>query len=238
MKYIIQTFFRWTAYETFLSIHQFLVISIAIGTVGHLSKIPGVNIIPIYIYTCVFTLINLYYLICFMYRNFRLGHPWPFARIYKFDTAIQIDITIPMLSVIKPGQYVTLWLPRVEFWSSHPFMVAGSEVNKQRQLTRLSLLVKPENGFTLKLWEKLNFIENIYHDKGIDDKKAAIEHSICFAGPFSGTAHLHNIDRVIMLATGFGIVSMLSYVEDFIRQYKSYKLKRICLVWIMENSGM
>lgn len=211
---------------------------IAVGTVGHLSKIHDISILPVYIYACVVALINLYYLTYFIYRNFRIGHPWPIARICKVDTAIQIDITIPLLPVIKPGQYVTLWLPGVEFWSSHPFMVASSEDIKEGVSTRLSLLAKPENGFTLKLWNKLDLIESFYRDKGIDDKTAVLEHSICFAGPFSGTAHFHNLDRVIMLATGFGIVSMLSYVEDFIGQYKSYKLKKICLVWIMENSGM
>lgn len=205
---------------------------------GHLSSLPGLNMLPIYIYICVFTLFNSYYLIYFLWRNFRAGYPQPFARVSKVETVLKIDITVPILADLRPGQYVTIWLPRVELLSSHPFMVAGSESNEQRQLTRLTLLSKPENGFTLKLWNKLNLMEKIHRDKGIDDRRVILEHSVYFAGPFSGTTHFHNIHRVIMFATGFGIISMLPYLEDFICQYKSYQLKRICLVWMMENSGM
>jgi len=98
---------------------------------------------------------------------------------------------------VEAGQYINLWIPTVSFSSflqSHPFVIASCE---EGEWTTLELLVDPQKGLTSKLQRLARY------GSGSDSRLAL------FTGPHGTSAPLGDFERVLMVASGFGIVAQL-----------------------------
>ena len=109
----------------------------------------------------------------------------------------------------------------------HPFIVASCEEGEQ---TKLELLVDPRKGFTSKLQRLARY------ESGSDwnDFRVAL-----FTGPHGASAPRGEYERVLMVASGFGIVAQLPYLRQLIRGYNDFttRTRRIRLVWQLQNIG-
>ncbi len=96
--------------------------------------------------------------------------------------------------------------------------------------TNLELLVDPQKGFTSKLQRLARY------EGGSDrsDFRLAL-----FTGPHGASAPLGEFKRVLMVASGFGIVAQLPYLRQLIRGYNDFttRTRRVRLVWQLENIG-
>ncbi len=150
--------------------------------------------------------------------------------VTKAGGGFKISLIVHGKLKINPGQYINLWIPSVSFWSflqSHLFIVASCEEGEQ---TNLELLVDPQKGFISKL-QRLARYES---GSNWNDSRIAL-----FTGPHGASAPLGEYERVLMVASGFGIVAQLPYLRQLIQGYNDFttRTRRIRLVWQLENIG-
>lgn len=223
-------FIRKLSYEFFLRSHQALAFLIGYVLWRHLSSKSFVNQVCLYVSAGIFGITSVIQLFAIFYRNSVFRGRFPRAVVTKAGGGFRISLTVPGRLKINPGQYINLWIPSVSFWSflqSHPFIVASCEEGEQ---TNLDLLVDPQKGFTSKLQRLARY------EGGSDrsDFRLAL-----FTGPHGASAPLGEFERVLMVASGFGIVAQLPYLRQLIRGYNDFttRTRRVRLVWQLENIG-
>ena len=223
-------FIRKLSYEFFLRSHQALAFLIGYVLWRHLSSKSFVNQVCLYVSAGIFGITSVIQLFAIFYRNSVFRGRFPRAVVTKAGGGFRISLTVPGRLKINPGQYINLWIPSVSFWSflqSHPFIVASCEEGEQ---TNLDLLVEPQKGFTSKLQRLARY------EGGSDrsDFRLAL-----FTGPHGASAPLGEFERVLMVASGFGIVAQLPYLRQLIRGYNAFttRTRRVRLVWQLEKIG-
>jgi len=223
-------FIRKLSYEFFLRSHQALAFLIGYVLWRHLSSKSFVNQVCLYVSAGIFGFTSVIQLFATFYRNSVFRGRLPRAVVTKAGGGFKISLTVHGKLKINPGQYINLWIPSVSFWSflqSHPFIVASCEEGEQ---TNLDLLVDPQKGFTSKLQRLARY------EGGSDwsDFRLAL-----FTGPHGASAPLGEFERVLMVASGFGIVAQLPYLRQLIRGYNDFttRTRRVRLVWQLENIG-
>ena len=80
-----------------------------------------------------------------------INHPFAVAQIIQIGNVIRIQIKVRNPWEIRAGQYIYLWAPGVNFWStfeSHPFMISWWDHGLDGKGSNIYLLVKPKSGFT------------------------------------------------------------------------------------------
>ena len=223
-------FIRKLSYEFFLRTHQALAFLIGYVLWRHLSSKSFVNQVCLYVSAGIFGFTSVVQLFATLYRNSVFRGRLPRAVITKAGGGFKIGLTVHGKLKVDPGQYINLWIPSVSFWSflqSHPFIVASCEEGEQ---TTLDLLVDPQKGFTSKLQRLAR------HESGSDWSNIPMA---LFNGPHGASAPLGEYERVLMVASGFGIVTQLPYLRQLIRGYNDFttRTRRIRLVWQLENIG-
>ncbi|KAL8832495.1 MAG: hypothetical protein Q9191_000222 [Dirinaria sp. TL-2023a] len=221
-------FIRKLSYEFFLRSHQALAFLIEYVLWRHLSSKSLVNQICLYVSAGIFGFTFVIQLFASFYRNGVFRRRLPRAVIIKTDGGFMISLTVHGKLKVNPGQYINLWIPSVSFWfflQSHPFIVASCEEDEQ---TKLELLIDSQKGFTSKLQRLARY------ESGSDwnDFRVAL-----FTGPHEASAPLGEYERVLMVASGFGITAQLPYLRQLIRDYNDFttRTRRIRLVWQLEN---
>lgn len=196
----------------------------------HLSSKSFINQVCLYVAAGIFGFTSVVQLFVTLYRNNVLRGNAPRALITRVGGGFKISLTVHGKLKVEAGQYINLWIPSISFSSflqSHPFVVASCE---EGEWTTLELLVDPQKGFTSKLQRPARY------GSGSDpnDSRLAL-----FTGPHGASAPLGNFERLLMVASGFGIVAQLPYLRQLIRGYNDFttRTRRIRLVWQLENTG-
>jgi predicted ferric reductase len=219
---------RWS-YETFLRAHQISAIMLVCGAVWHLFSISYVSSLPVSVYLIVMSTLNLFMILRVVYRNKSLHSPWPRAfvsRVADVDGVVHIRLRISRHLQIKPGQHMNLWLPRVQFWSTHPFTIASSTWHPATGQMDLEFFVQARRGFTMNLWQSC-------------PESATVERLVLFSGPHGQPIRHNSANTVIMVATGMGIWPMCTYIEEMVRTNRSRSAtSRIILVYITQKLCM
>ena len=231
-------FFRRLSYEFFLRTHQALAFLCTITLWWHLRSGSGFNQTCIYVSIGIFSITSLLQLTSILFKNGIFRGDSPKIKIEAIGTSFIMKITVPSRLNVEPGQYIHIWIPSISFWSflqSHPFMIAsyakGEEYKNEKGEIRfrdeetkrtLTLLVEPRDGLTSKFY------------RATSGSCRAL-----FSGPHGHRTHLGDFEKIIMVASEFGIVAQLSYLRQLIRGYSSFqaRTRRIHLIWQVQSLG-
>ncbi|QMW37012.1 hypothetical protein G4B11_000248 [Aspergillus flavus] len=225
--------FRRRSYEIFLRGHQILTGLFVYGTWQHLLAQRRPPSIYLFIALSIFALTSFLQLVIFLYRNGLLaGRGCPRA-VVSFSvsgstekssavTAIRIRILLPRSMRVRPGQYINLWLPSVSLRSwmqTHPFTVTSWSRDHQ---DTMELLVQPRHGLTADL---LRYAPTV--------AEGSVSFLAFFTGPHGISEHVDRYESVLVIASGFGIATVIPYLKKMIYGYNTCtsQVRRLHLVW-------
>ncbi|KAI1919977.1 hypothetical protein LOZ65_004256 [Ophidiomyces ophidiicola] len=232
-------YFRRLSYEVFLRVHQLLALLCAYAIWRHLPSHISSQLyiyigLGIFLVTC--TLQIAIYVYCNGAFTSR-GSPRALAtyvgpsRVPKGDGRIsaglvKVCVTLPRPLVVRPGQYISLRIPGVSWWSwaqSHPFMVTSWSPERQ---STLELLVQPRQGFTADL------VLHARTESGVSFSFPAL-----FSGPHGVTEPLTRYETVIVVASGVGVAAVMSYLKQLIHDYNvgTSQTRRVHFVWQLQT---
>lgn len=163
----------------------------------------------------------------------------------------------------KAGQYLYIYIPALGLWTSHPFSVAWTsidraDVSEKRssgdslntliggpQRHKMSFLIKGRDGFTKKLLKKAR------RSTGGSLKVTALAE-----GPFGrftsilvgmgvltclgGLHSLSSYGTVLLIAGGIGITHPISYLHEFVYAFftpQSTAVRQVSLIWVVRSIG-
>ncbi|KAK8144638.1 hypothetical protein G3M48_005531 [Beauveria asiatica] len=115
------------AYEVFLKIHQMSAALLAYLLLTQVLAESGFRRLPLYIYAGASGLLNVFFMCRYCHNNF--AH-WDRPQLICSEVAaseihgkkwLHLKLRIRRRVQLRPGQYITLWIPGVQLFSSHPF---------------------------------------------------------------------------------------------------------------------
>ncbi|KAF2672904.1 cell surface metalloreductase [Microthyrium microscopicum] len=227
-------FLRRLFYEVYLRIHQLLAVLLMYSIWQHLRlKLWPEQFHPpqLYVYISVWTflVLSLLQFGAIIYRNWPVRSAYSRAYISHVDDTVKIRLKLSRHLRVEPGQYISLWMPTMSFWSflqSHPFTVTSWAEGKQDSL---DLLIEPRGGFTQRL---------LLNSKAARKAGGRLQPRLAlFTGPYGTSASVNRYETVVMVASGFGIAGQLPYLKKLIYGYNTCttRTRRVHLVWQLET---
>lgn len=155
----------------------------------------------------------------------------PRAQVRQLGYATCIDLFSPTKVVFEAGQYLNLYMPGVSFRScveSHPFIVVASQ--QQAQGTSLELMIEPRRGWTNRL----------LRCDSASEKTVGKSYVAFFSGPHGRTVPVNEFGTVVMIASGWGIMAQIPFLQYLIRSFNdsSTKARRIHMIWQLDHISM
>lgn len=212
---------RW--YEVFLRCHQVLSVVVAYTTWVHTSgKSSFVNYIRISGGVSIGIFLALQLLRILWVHRFFL-HGLPRAEVRVESDHVVIRLLVPFKMAIDPGQYVNIWIPGMglrSFFQSHPFVVANFRPQKTGQV--LTLMIERGKGWSHRLSRR-----------GMSQKP----YRALFTGPHGYPVPIHDYGTVIMIASCFGLVAHLPYLQHLIECHHqgTALARKVHLIWQLES---
>lgn len=170
-----------------------------------------------------------FYYIHFFYQNIGYSHVGTKASLgsrNKFGTIAELTVPLVRPFVVEPGMILYVWIPGVSIFDtfrSHPFFICGCENDSTGRATKVTLLVRRESRFAERL---------MHHDQR--DFLTFID------GPYRGLKRLDVYRNILMVATGGGILGMISFIRRSVQlspDYLGQKKRRIYVAWELEHPG-
>ncbi|KAH0563186.1 hypothetical protein GP486_002245 [Trichoglossum hirsutum] len=244
---------RKPSYEVFLRAHQALAMLSAVATWKHLTPSP---LLYTYIIGSMFLSILVIQSVLLIYRNTEGDGSLPKVHIESSNDVVDVTIRLSRPVKVEAGQYINVWIPSVCLWSfmqSHPFVVASWSEGEQKFLY---LLIEPRKGFTQKLLDRgkaggngvsknpgvsftfeNNRRSNVVTRK-LNEIRSIWSHLVLLSGPHGVSAPVGKYEIVLMVASGFGVVSLLPYIRKLMYGFNAGKIRtrRIHLVWHLEEA--
>ncbi|GME52291.1 ferric reductase [Neofusicoccum parvum] len=227
---------RHAFYEIFLHFHVFLT---AVGLAGiwvHCQTKDLYQLFLVQIALGMWGTERLFRLLWLALRNF--GGSEAEVEVLP-GKCLRIRLKIARPWRFKAGQHIYLYMPRVGFYTSHPFSLAWSEGSDQSEkeicLERLdrsglgkvsmSLLVRCRSGFTETLYQKAHSAPD-----GKFVTSALVE------GPY-GSEDLSSYDSVMLIAAGVGIAHHVPQLRALIDAHEQHTsaIRSITLIWIVQS---
>ena len=244
---------RHAFYESFLHIHQFLVVTAVGGLLLHCQN-QSLPQKPF-----VYALISLWMLerLTRLFRIFqRRGTT---VHVEALDGgACRLTFNIRGTWTKAPGSHVYVYIPAVSLWMSHPFSVAWVDHHSTREIssgspkpnghaltsplsndseadfktlpgntrTAISCIVACRTGMTRTLYRKAR-----RSTTGIISLSAFVE------GPYGGLENMRSYGTVMLFAGGAGITHQLSHVKDLVEAFSdgTCATRKVILVWSMRS---
>ncbi|PMB65629.1 hypothetical protein BM221_008990 [Beauveria bassiana] len=139
------------AYEVFLKMHEISAALLAYLLLSQVLADSSFSRLPLYIYGGVAGLLNAFFMCRYGYYNFA---GWERPRLTCSEIAasrihdrrwLHLELEVPRRVHVKPGQYISVWIPGVQLLSSHPFATAATTGGKG---TVFHLFVQSRSGMT------------------------------------------------------------------------------------------
>ncbi|KAG9231194.1 ferric reductase like transmembrane component-domain-containing protein [Amylocarpus encephaloides] len=238
---------RHAFYETFLHLHQFLVVIVLIGIITHCQKdsLPQRSVM--------YVLLSIW----FLERFIRLLRMWyrrgATAEVQALDGgACRVTFYVRGRWSKSAGSHVFVYLPSVSLWMSHPFSVARVDrgpyapdhflstaesmeslddterdfKSYPKKKTAVSCIIACRTGMTAALYRKARDSPT-----GVISLKAFVE------GPYGGLENLRSYGTVILFAGGVGITHQLSQLRDLISAYGEGRCatRKVVLIWSVRS---
>ncbi|KAH8803265.1 metalloreductase [Xylogone sp. PMI_703] len=241
---------RHAFYETFLHLHQVLVVAVVTGILLHCENqnLPQKPLI---------------YFIISMWvveRLLRLSRLWFYrktkARVEALDGgACRVTYSVPGTWPKAPGRHIYVYIPSVSLWMSHPFSVAwvkhkaGKEwlsqtaMRRSQQLddtekqediqfeyqkdrTTISCIVAARTGMTAELYRHAR------------SKSSGVNITAFIEGPYSCTnVNLGSYGTVVLFAGGVGITHQISQLQYLMSSISAGTCgtRKVVLVWSIRS---
>ena len=222
---------RTIAYEFFLIVHKVTAALLAFLVIRHLLNVSNSITLFLYIYLGIFSVINVCFLCRIVYRNNIKGVFWPHVDLSPLDVdgALRMQLYVPRHLKVTPGQFVGIWIPRVQLWSTHPFAVAACRNYDGKGMT-LEIFVQQRQGITKRL------LRTCTRTDSSDAIFPIMSRFALFTGPHGVTINHTNVTTVIVVATGWGLWAAVPYLEDIIRLKPPHtSTSRIYLAYVADN---
>lgn len=212
--------FRRFSYEIFLWAHLIPSALVVYSVWRHSPSDPSFPRYCLYVLVGLFAFLLWAQCVFVIYQNGLFRHGLAQAEATHVYGAIRLRIQCSKPVKVKAGQYISLWMPSVSFWSflqSHPFVVISWAEESQNHL---DLLVECRRGLTQKL---LNLAEG--------GRKRHFP--LLFSGPHGKSICMDDYEKILMIASDFGIAAQLPYLKQLLRGYNERHLqaRRVHLVW-------
>ncbi|KAK5073338.1 hypothetical protein LTR70_010372 [Exophiala xenobiotica] len=221
---------RRPSFELFLRTHQFLAVGSLYAIGMHVrnsrdavARFGAIGIAVCFVASGTGQVLQVLVRHCFFY------HGLPRARIVQVCHVVRISVDTSVPITVRAGQYVNVYMPGVSFWSwlqSHPFTVAA--VQRRGPGTTLELMVEPRRGWTSKLVSRARNV-------GLGDEPLSGQqlYIAFFSGPHGRTIDVDNYSVVVMVASGWGVIAQIPYLQHLISGYNNSttKVRRIHLIW-------
>lgn len=236
---------RHAYYEFFLGTHRTIALICILGVYQHLT-IPNLPQVPyIIIVILVWALELLARLVWIVYYNVALRDHTDVLVEALPGEAVRLSFHLVRRLNFTPGSHVHAWLPRMSWFSSHPFSLAWaedhevlpanngenaeaakeSETNqnsKHKIKCTVSCVVRAEKGMTRTLYNKAANAPNRFITLA-----AAIE------GPYGGHEALDSYGTVLLFAGGVGITHQMGFVRQLVQGSinGTVATRKVVLVW-------
>lgn len=233
---------RHAFYETFLHVHQILVIVAIIGVWIHLKLLDeNKELLLLCVAAVVIWVIERAVRLHTLIRN-NTGNGVTKAEIEAMPgDAVRITLRVARSWKFKAGQHIYLYMPSVGLWTSHPFTLAWSQevdgmtgekmLPSSRQdifgskTVNMSLIVRRRTGFTDKMYRKAEL-----SPAGKFITTAFVE------GPY-GNQSFQSYGTVMFFAAGVGITHSVPHVRDLVAAYANgtCATRKVVLVWTIQS---
>jgi NAD(P)H-flavin reductase len=192
----------------------------------HLRAVDLFDWRPIYVFSGAFGFFAVLQIGLCLYRSKNWGRPSPRVEITRNHAVMQLTLHLSKPLRVKAGQYINIWIPSISLLSSHPFTVVSWHPSPQKSM---EFFIQPMKGFTNRL-HQYSSSESTFH----------IQTRAYFTSPHGVSISAWKFDFVLLVASGFGIVSMLPYLKELIDRSRICQslTRRVHLLWHVENLGM
>lgn len=171
-----------------------------------------------------FIVVFFYRLTLLIFRNlghYKLGTRGRVMLIPK-SSAILVVVPINRPFKIRPGSFLYLWVPGASFFAglrTHPYQIAWWQTDHDGRLETVTCLIQNTNTFTRRLAGHFDSSLLVWID-----------------GPYGNDLELDKYNQVLLVATGIGIASQLSYLRLLVEKSLPGKLSRdIFVAWEIEH---
>ena len=174
--------------------------------------------------------------------NFSPRQGYSRATVTRIEETVRVRIRVSRPLSVRAGQYLNIWMPTLDLRStvqSHPFMIAAWTERRESKTMDLELLVKPKSGFTKTLMAVAkNQLDRDGSEKS-GEEPLSDTWMVWYSGPHGSPESIGNYGSVLMIATGFGIASQTSILQELVRGHAKCQVKtrRLHLVWQLESWG-
>ncbi|TQV89935.1 metalloreductase transmembrane component [Cordyceps javanica] len=243
------------AYEMFLKLHELSAALLAYLLLSRLLADPSFGRLPLYIYGGVAGLLNACFICRYGYYNFAA---WNRPRLTCSEIAaskthdrrwFHLELKVSRRIHVKPGQYISVWIPGVQLLSSHPF---ATTTETSSEGTVFHMYVHSRGGMTKTLMRQL--LSSAMADSDLDKqtvvlraerKQGPITQSkqtmsrskglpqfALFTGPHGRSVDHREFGKVVLVASGFGYWALDGYLKDMVRTGRAdTKTQNIVLVY-------
>ncbi|KAL4925813.1 uncharacterized protein BDV17DRAFT_299984 [Aspergillus undulatus] len=215
-------------YEIFIKMHYLLGILALIAIWYHVRLLKvSKSFTQIYLLvgTCTLVVTTVLHWSLLVARNVTSRQFGSRARAHKTGEGTAV-VVIPVNRpfTVRAGMIFYIWMPGVSClsaFSSHPFMIAWWETNRDGKATSISLLIERKTGFTRHLVDQLSRNRDQQYITWID-------------GPYGGELfNLTVYDQALLFASGIGIASQIPYIREFLE----LNPEEIFVVWEVDNES-
>ncbi|KAK8219459.1 ferric reductase like transmembrane component [Phyllosticta paracitricarpa] len=231
---------RHAFYEFFLHFHIFLAALAVAGVYIHLKVGELPNQLALLQGTIAIWVIDravrLWWIVL---RNFGNGGTQAEVEVLPGE-CLRINLKVARPWKFRTGQHIYLYMPKLGWWTSHPFSLSWSENDSSfveekgsavdiesidRRQKTVSLLVRRRTGFTNTLWQKAEA-----------SPSGKFVTSAIAEGPY-GFQDLDSYGTVMLFAAGIGITHQVPHVRHLVDAYskKTAAVRRLTLVWIIQS---
>lgn len=166
--------------------------------------------------------------ILIQHRFFYYGVPK--VQVDRTGVSSSLRLYSPVPVRYETGQYINLCIPGFgirSVFESHPFVVLAVTTEERGQSSQL--MVKPARGWSRRL----------QHSTRHGDPGSPRPYVAFFSGPHGRPTSVNEYGTVVLVATEWGIVAQIPYLEHLIRSsYSSCtKVRNACLIWQLGHLG-
>lgn len=228
------------AYEIFLKLHEISAALLAYLLLSQLVADSSFGMLPLYIYGGVAGLLNAFFMCRYGYYNFTA---WDRPRLTCSEIAaskthdrrwFHLELKVSRRVHVKPGQYISVWIPGVQLLSSHPF---ATTTETSSEGTVFHMYVQSRGGMTKTLMRLLlssaMAADNLETQTVVlrrERKKGPVTQAkqtvgeikslpqfALFTGPHGRSVDHREFETVVLVASGFGYWALDGYLKDMVR---------------------